>query len=107
MNRKRLTPLIVLLIIFGSLSLPYVYAAEVLLDSYGTGNQDDLLSLQDNHPSNSEYKSAFGQTFAMGGTDYRLSSVKFYIRKNGSPTGNASARPVSYTHLTLPTILLV
>jgi len=88
MNRKRRIPLIVLLIIFGSLSLPYAYA-ETLID-YQT-LRDGELWLRDLHPSDSAEPSAVSQSFESPGR-YNLTALRLFCDKDGAPTGNGYAK---------------
>ena len=65
----------------------------VLLDSNVIGNQSILINLQDNHPSDqASYVSAGGQALKIAGNVRTISSVKFYLKKVVSPTGNATAQ---------------
>lgn len=59
--------------------------AAVLIDSYSETNRsaDELID------TNAANNSGFGQTFT--GTGLTLGSCKFYLKKVGAPTGNATA----------------
>ncbi len=61
-----------------------------------TGASDYTRNLQDLHPSASPLYSAWYQSFVNVGTEVNLTSAQFYMRKIGTPTGNAVA--VLYAH---------
>jgi hypothetical protein len=61
-----------------------------VIDSYSESNQDDLYGL-----NNSENGVEVGQSFEASG-NFILSSVQFYLKKTGTPTGNAYA--IIYAH---------
>ena len=73
-----------------------IYAASALtvIDSYGTANGSDYVSLYDIHPSAAGI-SATGQSFTNTYTG-RLGSVSFYLMKNGNP--NAGLYAQLFTH---------
>lgn len=62
----------------------------ILKDSYSETNEDTFHGLVDNHPS-ATGNSAGGQALTAGAT-FTLTSLKFYLKKTGSPTGTAYAR---------------
>lgn len=64
-----------------------------LIDSYSEANYDENVNLTDHHPSPDAW-SAGGQSFT--GQAKKLTSVKFYVGKSGSPTGYS--RAVLYAH---------
>ena len=66
----------------------------VLIDSYTTANWNSYNDLEDNHPSATAL-SAGGQSFT--GVKGNITSVQFYLRKNGLPTGNAYAYLYSHS----------
>lgn len=73
---------------FGGLGYRRQARAQLLCDSYGSGNKDSSLSL---------YSASFtstGQSFTARGT---LSSCQFYVNKSGSPTGFAYAKIYAHT----------
>lgn len=59
-----------------------------LIDSYSETNQDGTVEIYNG------FITAYAQGFT--GASYNLDSCKFYLKKNGSPTGNAVAK--LYTH---------
>ena len=61
-----------------------------ILDSYSEANYSAVQNLQNCHPSDSAATSAMGQAFTCPKTAI-LTSCKFYLDKQGSPTGNATA----------------
>lgn len=64
--------------------------ADVLFDSYSESNQDSGENL-----TSGASVTMIGQTFlGDGGT---LASCKFYLKKTGSPTGNATAKLYAHT----------
>ena len=63
--------------------------AEFLVDSYNESNYDAISSLYNGGAT------ALGNSFTASKSG-RISSCKFYLRKTGSPTGNATA--VLYAH---------
>lgn len=68
-----------------------------LIDSYAESNQSLYYGIQRVHPSTDAGRlSAVGQSFTMLSTDHKITSVKFYLKKYGSPTGNLVA--VLYAH---------
>jgi len=68
----------------------------VTIDSYSEANRDQFVNLKDLHPSDSVDYSAAGQSFQCGG-DFKITSCVFYMRKLGSPTGNAYAKLYAHT----------
>jgi len=67
-----------------------------VVDSYSETNQNNHGLMKDLHPSDhASYSSAYGQSFN-GSNVSRLVQVTFYLRKTGSPTGNAHV--VLYNH---------
>lgn len=65
------------------------------IDSYSETNQSAAVYLQTVHPSADSKRSAAGQSFT-GLAGYKLTSCKFYLKKEGSPVGNLVA--VVYAH---------
>ena len=61
-----------------------------LIDSYPESNYDSSAGFKTVHPSAIAQQSAWGQTFNATG-DVNLTSVKFYLRKIGAPTGELVA----------------
>ena len=61
-----------------------------LVDSYSEANYDTPVGIADLHPSDIVEHSACGQSFKPD-ANYKITSCKFYLRKLGSPTGNAHA----------------
>lgn len=87
MNRKLMVPLVMLL-----LMMPFIpmALASTLIDSYGTANTSDLISMVDTHPSGTQV-SAVGQSFINVYT-MKLYSVKFYLSDGAtSPDGDLIA----------------
>jgi len=66
-----------------------------LVDSYSEANRSADASIGALHPSSSGTQSARGNSFTCG-TTCKITSAKFYLKKVGSPTGNAHA--VLYAH---------
>ncbi|MCK5061761.1 hypothetical protein KAR28_04370 [Candidatus Parcubacteria bacterium] len=66
----------------------YAFAVDVV-DSYNESNQDAYTSLYNN------YCIKIGQSFTGDGS--ALDSCKFYLKKLGSPTGNATATIYAHT----------
>ena len=91
MNRgKRLTPLIVLILILGSLALPYVYADPTLFET--SSDSSSVSQMKDLHPSDSAEASAVCQSFQSPGR-YNLTSARFSLERYGvTPTGTAYAK---------------
>jgi len=71
------------------------YDSPDIVDSYSEENQDSSTSVTALHPSSTGANSAHGQSFTCDGA-YKITSVKFYMKKAGSPTGNGHA--VLYAH---------
>jgi hypothetical protein len=63
----------------------------VLIDSYSEANQDSNYDLKQNHPSGDAAFSACMQSFTNLNGVYKITSVKWYLRLVGNPTGNAHA----------------
>lgn len=63
--------------------------AETLIDSYSETNTDQYGGVSDPYVGD-------GQSFTCSVTGYYITSAKFYLYKNGSPTGNVYAK--LYTH---------
>jgi len=70
--------------------------ALIIIDSYSETNQDTDSYQRDYHPSNEDYDSARGQSFTCSLSNMRIVEAKFYLKKQGSPAGNAHA--VLYAH---------
>jgi hypothetical protein len=88
---RKIAVLLVFLILF--LSVPIItktYANPDLIASYSETNYDSSVNLKDLHPSDSAENSAYQQCFEATQT-FIITSAKFYLRKAGSPTGNAYA----------------
>lgn len=62
-----------------------------LVDSYSESNQEYDKAMASLHPSVGSYESVVGQSFTSDNTQ-KLTSCKFYLKKIGSPTGNAVAK---------------
>lgn len=72
--------------------------AELLFDSYSETNKDEDHPLQTVHPSSELQRSSYGQTFKTSSNNaYKISKVKFYLRKYGTPTGNLIVRLYAHT----------
>lgn len=66
--------------------LPFASASYVCPAAY-TSAMNGVLTIQDQHPSDSVYKSAIGECFTANATAY-LNTVQVYVDKNsGTPTG--------------------
>lgn len=63
-----------------------------LIDSYSESNTATNVNI-----SGGVLFQGTGQSFTTTGTQYNLYSAKFYMSKNGSPTGNATAKLYSLT----------
>jgi len=63
----------------------------LIIDSYSETNYNQQFGLWGLHPSADGKESASGQTFTTPGEPCKIASVKFYLRKVGSPTGIAHA----------------
>ncbi len=65
--------------------------SDTLLDHYSETNQDDFFTLaSDNHLQGGQ---SFNPNADPGGSsNYKITSCKFYLKKRGSPTGNAVAK---------------
>ncbi len=80
--------LITLLLMLSLFSMiPFVKADLEVVDSYSEENYEDFFRIEALWDEN---KSATGQTFYVAAS-YAITQVKFYLRKIGSPTGNAHA----------------
>ena len=64
---------------------------EELVDSYSEEHYDFATALQALHPSASGYRSSGGQCFTTPSYGSRIVLAKFYLKKTGSPIGNAHA----------------
>ena len=73
-----------------------VFAEPDLVDSYSETNQNIAFTIKGTHPSSNSDVSATGQSFTNTDTSKDITSVKFYLKKIGSPTGNINA--VLYAH---------
>lgn len=62
----------------------------VIIDSYSETNQSSQGGVRNGY-------SGDGQSFACGVSGYNLTSVKFYVKKTGSPTGNYYAELYAHT----------
>ena len=72
--------------------------AELLFDGYSETNKDEDHPLQTVHPSSELQRSSYGQTFKTSSNNaYKISKVKFYLRKYGTPTGNLIVRLYAHT----------
>jgi len=63
----------------------------VLIDSYSETNQDNAPAFIDEHPSDIMGYSAAGQCLTLSSA-YKITSVKYYLKKSNSPTGNLVAK---------------
>ena len=61
-----------------------------IIDSYNESNRSSYFFLYGSNP-------ILGQSFTVGGNGYTLSSAKFYLQREGSPTGNAVAKVYNIT----------
>ena len=93
MDTKRLVVPFLLCCLALSLFLGIVKigSASILIDSYSETNHDQTDFLIHLHPSDEIYFSAVSQSINLT-TSYKISSVKFYLRKTGLPVGNLVAR---------------
>lgn len=73
----------------GTIDVVNVYAAETLLDSYGTANRSQSRTIWNVHPSATSADSAVGQTFTTpnDGVTYTLTVAQFQLQKVSSPAG--------------------
>jgi len=58
----------------------------VLIDTFGSAGVDGRIKLSENHPADADAPSEDGQSFLCP-IPYKLTSVKFWLRRAGSPTG--------------------
>jgi len=63
----------------------------ILIDNYNESNRDGWATINGNHPSGAGdwARSAFYQSFQNLNGTHKITSVKFYLRKVGSPTGTS------------------
>lgn len=67
--------------------------AELIASNPTSESSANLLNMQDNHPSDSaSYLSAAGLAIGMPSNVSTVTSIKFYLKKSGLPTGNAICR---------------